>query len=137
MEPTVIAVELVLYATNEEIIDKMMVMKSARETGFDHVICTVSGFGSDLRNLWDIPEVRALCRRIMTLGFPSYLDFSTTINNPPPIIRGGWGLAEVYLCAEGRLSPSLRVDHALLDELSAVMTSQNAIADAKLGAIKP
>ena len=48
---------------------------------YSNVVCTVRGFSDDKRNLFEIPEIRAFCRRVVNLGFISYLDFTTTV--PP------------------------------------------------------
>ena len=67
-------------------------------------VCGVRGFSNNPRELYDIPEVRAFCRRLVTLGFISYLDFSTVFHpDLPSLAKSGWGAAEVWLCgASGR-----------------------------------
>ena len=31
--------------------------------------CTIAGYGSDPRELWQIPEVQDLCKRLVLLGY--------------------------------------------------------------------
>jgi hypothetical protein len=82
MQKNVLFVDLGIDATNDDILDQMRKMKSCRENRtYSNLVCTVRGFSDDKRNLFEIPEVRAFCRRVVNLGFISYLDFTTTV--PP------------------------------------------------------
>jgi len=54
-------------------------------------------YNEDKRDLFEIPVVRAF-------GIISYLDFTTTFDSSvPAIAKDAWGVAEVWLCGEGRL----------------------------------
>ena len=76
MAGRVLFVELGLDATNEDILDQMRVMKKARmDRAYDSVVCSIRGFADDPRELFEIPEVRAFCRRIINLGLISYWMF--------------------------------------------------------------
>jgi len=105
MSKNMLFVELGIDATNDEILDQMRTMKACREDGsYGHVVCTVRGFSEDKRDLFEIPEVRAFCRRVVNLGIISYLDFTTTFDSTVPAIsKDALGAAEVWLCGEGRL----------------------------------
>ena len=101
---SVLFVELGIDATNNEILDQMRTMKACREVGsYGHVVYMVRGFSEDKRDLFEIPEGRAFCRRVVNLGFISYLDFTTTFDSTvAAIAKDAWAAAEVWLCGEGR-----------------------------------
>lgn len=138
MKPDILIVELALAMTNDELIDKMRAMKIARE-GRDirHVFCAVSGFGNDHRELWAIPAVRAMSRRLVTSGFISYLDFSTQYppSASPDPVRGAWGALEVWMCAEGKIPTdgNVVIDAPLLTAARSAYLDSNAAADASVG----
>jgi hypothetical protein len=138
MPEKVLLVELGIDATNDDIFDQMRVMKKAREERFyDNIVCSIRDFGADPRELYEIPEVRAFCRRVVNLGFISYLDF-TTLFNPelPELAKQGWGAAEIWLCGEKRLGARNPLTTELLDELQQAVGESNAKADAALGPLK-
>jgi hypothetical protein len=132
-------VDLGLDATNDDLIEQMRTMKAAREgTTYRHVIATVRGFGDDPRPLFDIPEVRAFARRLVTLGLISYLDYSTVLDpRQPAENKVAWGAAEAWICAEG-LAPGgqIRVTPQLLDDIERAVAESNAAADARLGPMR-
>lgn len=135
MAETVLFVELGIDATNDDILDQMRIMKLAREDrSYSNVVCSIRGFAADARELFDIPEVRAFCRRIVNLGFISYLDFSTIFNpQVPDLAKQSWGAAEVWLCSEGRLKALNPLTKDILHELQHAVLLSNAKADAALG----
>ena len=135
MRDSVLFVELGIDATNDDILDQMRIMKARREDrSYGHVVCTVRGFAGDELPLFEIPEVRAFCRRVVNLGFISYLDFTTTFDSRvPAIAKDGWGAAEVWLCGEGRLRSQMPLNRELVDELKRVVCESNEKADAALG----
>lgn len=120
--------------TNEEIADYMRRMKAARENGVKHVFLTIGGFNDDPRELYQIPEVRAFCRRLVNLGFTSYLDFTTTIGGETGY---GWAMAEVWLCANGRGKTMTSISPEELDELEREWAASNERADALIGPFTP
>ena len=138
MPKNVLFVELGIDATNDDILVQMRKMKACREDGsYGHVVCTVRGFAEDKRNLFEIPEVRAFCRRVVNLGFISYLDFTTTFDSTVPVIaKDAWGAAEVWLCGEGRLRKQVPLTEELLAELQEVVCESNGKADAAIGPMK-
>lgn len=79
MRGSVLFVELGIDATNEDILDQMRTMKARREDGsYSNIVCTVRGFADDERMLFEIPEVRAFCRRVVNLGFISVAEAEAT-----------------------------------------------------------
>ena len=138
MAEKVLLVELGIDASNNDIIDQMRIMKRARQEGlYDNVICTIRGFDDDRRELYDIPEVRAFCRRLVNLAFISYLDFVTTIvADAPEVVKKGWGAAEVWLCGEGRFSTGAEWTIELIGEIEQAVGESNVKADALLGPMK-
>ena len=103
MAGQVLFVELGINATDGDILDQMRIMKRAREErSYDNVVCTIRGYDDDHRELYDIPEVRSFCRRLLSLGFISYLDFSTRPGSQtPPIARRCWGARRSGNVAKG------------------------------------
>ncbi len=138
MRDSVLFVELGIDATNDDILAQMKTMKACREDGsYGHVVCTVRGFDDDKRHLFEIPKVRAFCRRVVNLGFVSYLDFTTTFDETvPAIAKDGWGAAEVWLCGEGRLRSQMPLTEELIDELKLVVRKSNEKADAAIGPMR-
>lgn len=135
MADRVLLVDLGIDATNDDIVDQMRVMKRAREERtYENVVCFVRGFGDDPRELFDIPEVRAFCRRVVNLGLISYLDFTTTFHDKSPeLAKRGWGAAEVWLCGEGRLRLENELTPDILHELEQAVGESNDKADKVVG----
>jgi hypothetical protein len=96
--------------------------------------CCIRPFGADPRGLPDIPEVRAVCRRIRDLGFIAGLDGSTTlVPGLPEVARQAEGAAEVWRCAEGRWQPGAPATRPLRSDLQEAVGRANARADRLLG----
>jgi hypothetical protein len=136
--PAVFLANLHLSATNDDLRDMMRNMKAARETGWDHVICTIDGFANDSRELWQIPEVRAYCRRLMTTGFVAYLDVFAGINPDPathPLVRQGFGSGEVWLIGEGVDigQPKFVLEAETVERLRVALFQANKASDAAIG----
>ena len=128
---------LTLDTTNDEIALDMRVAKGIRENNeAKHIILFIDGFDDDRRELGDIPEVRAFCRRLVTQGFISYLDFTTTL---PPCEGGltGWGACEVLLCSEGRMKNGMEITRKDLEHFRDEVLASNARADALVGPYTP
>ena len=45
-------------------------------------VCTVAGYGDDPRELWEIPEVQDLCKRLIKIGYISLLDTMPNVDLP-------------------------------------------------------
>jgi hypothetical protein len=135
MAERILTVDLGIDATNDDILDQMRIMQQGREEQlYDNIVCTVRGFAHDQRELYAIPEVRAFCRRLVSLGFISYLDMSTIFAaNVPLLAKRAWGAAEVWLASEGRLRAQNPLTHELIAEIQQVVSDANARADKALG----
>ncbi len=122
--------------TNDMLVEKMRYLKSVREAGLsEHVVATVRGFNRDRRELYEIPEVQAFCRRLVDLGFISFLDPIVGLNSALPAeARQAWGAYEVWLCGRGRLTRRLQLNgRTLAKELEEILTASNAKAEATVG----
>jgi hypothetical protein len=137
MDDGILIVQLQLGDSNESILDLMRQMKACREDrSFGHVVCTVGGFSDDSRELYEIAEVRAFCRRLVGLGFISYLDPWTSNLPNPPMLAHFWGATEVWLCGEGRMRRTAPLTKELLDELTQAILEANEKAEAALGPLE-
>ena len=138
MAKAVLFVELGIDATNDDILDQMRIIKQGREEGiYQFVVCTIRGFADDRRDLSEIPEVRAFCRRIVNLGFISYLEVTTLFDlHLPAEAKRCWGATEVWLCSENRLKAEIEMDKPLLLELQQVIGESNERADAAIGPMR-
>jgi hypothetical protein len=126
---------LSIRETNDEILGYMRAMKAEREEcSHNPIVCLIDGFNNDPRELFDIPEVRAFCRRLMTIGFASYLDYSTTLV-PGHRAKQAWGAFEVWLCAEGRMkAKSMDFPKSILDEFWSALMQCNESSEKTVGA---
>lgn len=133
MNSGLLIVEIGLDATNDHIYDQMRIMKRCRENDeYGSVICCIRGFDEDHRELYDIPEVRAFCRRLFNLGFTSYLNFSTFLE---PIFSSGpkaWAALEVWMCSEGMANAPITKE--LCERFSKLWMESNQRADDAIGA---
>lgn len=133
---SVLVVWLDLKSSNEEILEKMATVKTMRESGaVSNVVCTIAGFDDDSRELWEIPEARAFCRRLVGLGFISYLDFETTIPDTgvPEACQGSLGAFEVWLMSESRMTNENVVTIELVEEAKQALIEANEKCDRVLG----
>ena len=139
MAGRVLFVELGINATDGDILDQMRIMKRAREErSYDNVVCAIRGYDDDHRELYDIPEVRSFCRRLLSFGFISYLDFSTRPGSQtPPIARRCWGATEVWQCGKGRMKARNVVTVKTMSAFDDALAESNRKADAALGPTIP
>jgi hypothetical protein len=128
-------VEIGRNATDGDIFDQMRIMKRIRETkSADDIVCTLRGFDSDPRELFEIPEARSLCVRLVDLGFISYLSFASYLNpTKPELGEAGYGAMEVWMCSNDRLRGENETSPKLFKEAQAVVIKANAAADSALG----
>jgi hypothetical protein len=75
--------ELSVGITDAEIIGVMQEAKQLRDGGAMTLTCVIDGFNDDPRELGDIPEARELCRRLVALGYVSFLDVITSAKGFP------------------------------------------------------
>lgn len=136
MRQSIHLIDLGLNASNAHLVEQMRFMRRSRAEGIaDCVACTVRGFHDDPRELQDIPEVQAFCRRLVGLGFLSDRDFTTQlVADCPEPARHAWGAAEVWLCGEGRLRDGMPITRELVAELESAVIAANGRADEVLGA---
>ena len=104
-KPGLVIQPLELSYTNDELVRLMRWCRDHRERNpNDHIVCTIGGFDDDPRELGQIPEARALCRRLVGIGFISWLDVCTSIPQLKGIgMEAGLGAFEVWAIAEGIL----------------------------------
>lgn len=135
---TLLIVRTAIHETNDQIIDQMRMMKAAHEgKQIGNVVCCIDGFDQDQRELFEIPEVRAFCRRLVGQGFISYLSLTTFYTVDQSLVGSGWGALEVWMCGEGRLKREVELDLELFDrlmtEFKPVWYGSNAVADSACG----
>src|SRR5262245_14135891 len=142
-KPTPVTAHLHLRYTNEELVDVMRKFKQVREQIPDTIItCAIEGFGNDRRELGEIPEVRAFCRRLVCTGFISWLELSTSVPAlTHPALKGvgmflGLGALEVWLISEGLVGKAgtVRLNADQLKHFAeTVLPEANEQADRLLG----
>jgi hypothetical protein len=66
--------------SHAELIEVMRQLRDVREKPIAVVVCAIEGFENDPRQLGQIPELRAFCRRLVDLGFISWLEPTTTLS---------------------------------------------------------
>lgn len=113
--------------TDQEIAQFIREMRRNRADGTKEILCTIDGYSEDDRELWEIPEVRTLCKRLLTSGFASNLDAG---NVPGKKFARAWGAAEVYLCSEGKLKKVTEWTLELFDEFINAWARYNGVSDA-------
>lgn len=131
-------VDLTIGHTNEELHDLMRGLREMRERGTRaRIVAAIGGYDDDARELWEVPEVRAFCRRLFNVGFPSYLDaFGKNWlegDNPAPF---GLGAFEVWMIGEGRMRSEFTVTKELFDEFRIALGECNARSDAAIGPMR-
>lgn len=95
--------------TDEMLRNKMIQLESMlscklTNSGF---LLTISGYDHDSRELWEIPEMKTLTRRLVNIGFISLLEMSTqlkSMQDPDPIYRCTYGAFEVWAHSKGLLN---------------------------------
>jgi hypothetical protein len=145
MDGSILVVELKLSHTNEELLDKMRFMKKAREEGtYTHIVANIRFPKDDGRDPYDLPEVRAFCRRVVSLGFIFFLESSIIIAstfNLPGEAKKGWGAYEIWLCGEGRLTRHLRFSDDNIDavwaDIDRILAEAQAKSNATIGPFQP
>jgi hypothetical protein len=96
-------VKLSIHYGREELLDQMRQMHQVRrDNPAARVVCTISDYDNDPRELYEIPEMRAFCQRLVDLGFIADLDAFTSIPGgsalPLPV---GLGAFEVWALSQG------------------------------------
>lgn len=133
--PLRIFVSLALDETDAELLDSMRRIKAEREKDArTEAFCLIGDCDDDSRQLWDIPEARALCRRAFDIGLASYLDvFGKDWFRGGPEASCALGAFEMWMIAEGRIGPTFTLNKELLDEFFAALRVSNGQADKGVG----
>jgi hypothetical protein len=102
---TAVVQQLNVSLTDEDVIALMRQAKQCREQGVPLLTCCIDGFNEDPRDLGDIPEVREFCKRLVRLGYISFLDVATSIRELGNAFNGGitLGAWEVWRMARDAL----------------------------------
>ncbi len=118
--------------TDEELKHFAKTAKEAREAGVKNIICVFGDYDNDSRDLWNIPEVRQMCFRLIECGLISYLDYTTTLClQPDPLLSSAFGAAEIYFCAHGKINVDLTMED--LQTLERTVKESNHRADKMYG----
>lgn len=129
-----LVVDLGLDTTHEDILEQMRRMRNHREkhpSPSVHVQCTIRGYNEDARELYEIPEVKVFARRLIDVGFISYLDVQLKAGL-------GWTALDVWLCAEGLLSRAgVELTKEVFDRFTAALHIANTIADHAASSSQP
>lgn len=138
--PLWIQMQLELEESNEAILERMRIAKIYREKdNVEHIICSINGFDLDKRELYEIPEVRAFCRRLVSLGFISYLDSHTTLQGATKdfeVVSMSLGAFEIWKIVENRINKDGEFNWEEYQEFFTALKQSNAVADSKIGAFK-
>ena len=94
----------------------------------------VKGYDKDPRELWQIPEARDLCSRIIESGLLSLL----AVNLEDDRIDGLWGSWDVWSCARELIEPNGRceVTPEAFDRFCNALERANTICDTILRGIE-
>jgi hypothetical protein len=129
-------VKLSIRYGREELLDQMRQMHWVRQDNpAARVVCTISDFDHDPRELYEIPEVRTFCQRLVDIGFIADLDAFTSIPGgsalPLPV---GLGALEVWALSQGFVPQAgkTEVTEPMLTRFRAVLRECNRRADLAL-----
>lgn len=123
--------------TSEQLIDLMRGAKSVVLASGEGAVLTISGFDSDPRELFEIPEVVALCRDLVSIGFISVLKVSTLLERDE-IVGRFYGALEVWAIATGKMtSLDLEITRPMIDQLKAelALSNERCVAACNAGSI--
>jgi hypothetical protein len=136
MGQAVVVHNLKADVTDHEVVELMRHARKAQGDGCPSVTCCVAGYDDDPRDLGEVPEVVGPCRRLLNLGYVSFLTPFTSIPGLPGFNRGAsLGAYEVWAIAKGLRGRAGRreVPAAQLEEFWADLRGINAVADRNLG----
>jgi hypothetical protein len=128
--------------TDEELLDVLRQLHESRKTSRGIYTCMVEGYDDDPRGLYEIPEVRQLCQRLVALGFISELDVTTSMKGLTPAgvpgMDAGLGAFGVWALSRGLIKApgTTAVPESTLREFFEVLKESNQRADRHLG-VKP
>lgn len=120
-----------LDASNDDIKHMMDSMKEMRETKTaTEIVVLIAGFDDDPREVYDIPEIRAFCRRLTCIGFISYLTACALADS---LTKNALGAYEIWAIGEGKADKTFA---ELERYFRAALCASNAKADALCGEYK-
>lgn len=124
-------VALGIDATDADLIEQMRLMEEKRTEGYRHVGCTISGFGSDKRELWQIPEVVAFCKRLTRIGFMAGLDVSYTFPKDIPLSTPikPMGSLDLWLIAQGMARALIVLTEEKWNQFLKELEYQNSVCE--------
>jgi hypothetical protein len=129
-------VKLSIRYGREELLDQMRQMNQVRrKNAAARVVCTISDYDNDPRELYEIPEVRTFCQRLVDIGCIADPDAFTSVPGasalPLPV---GLGAFEVWALSQGLVpqAGTLDVTEAMLTRFRAVLRECNRRADLAL-----
>jgi hypothetical protein len=129
-------VKLSIRYGREKLLDQMGQMNQVRrQNPAARVVCTISDCDNDPRELYEIPEVRTFCQRLVDIGFIADLDAFTSVPGgstlPLPV---GLGAFEVWALSQGLVPQTgkAEVTEAMLTRFRAVLRECNRRADLAL-----
>jgi hypothetical protein len=132
LKRTAVIHQLSTDLTDRELVAIMREAKAARDTGAKTVTCCIPGYDDAPRELKAIPEAKELCRRMVSLGYPSFLDVTTTVVGGK-FFNGGVSLGawEVWRIARGEaeIGTTEITAQALLNFCEKDLCYMNAVAD--------
>lgn len=120
-------------ATDSELLAQMRAMEASRKSGVKYVALTIFGFDSDPRELWQIPEVQAFCRRLVDIGLIGLLDLALHTAEDPSV-HMYWGGLMVWACAEGLLRASITLNPKQQEQFWGALAAAKTKAEAALRA---
>jgi hypothetical protein len=141
--------QLSLKYSDDELIDLMQQFRTVRERDSrkppdaqSFIGVSIDGFNHDRRELGEIPEARAFCRRLLKLGFIADLTPSFMLM-PPKGFEGvpgcPFGAMEIWAMTEGLMGKAGRVEieTAKLLQFKSVFEHAKEVADSLLARPRP
>lgn len=101
-------VEISLNMTEDELAEA----RNKLATSGRLYVATISGCDYDSRELFEIPEAVQLAKRVLSSGFVTVLEFSTTLPTFNTEAYPKWGAFEFWRLANGKMNLEKQVDAA-------------------------
>ena len=124
-------------ATARDLNDQAKILKEHRENGVASIYLIFGGYDDDPREVWQIPQVQTICKRLEEIGYTSYLDIAGFLHPIEAKKTNGFGAMEVFLCADGRITNPMMITRPIFSEAVRRQGESNVRADANFGPYKP
>lgn len=115
--------------TDEELRGKMRDLGLALRATGTAFMATIMGYEHDSRELQEIPEVIAFCKRLVNLGLISVMEMTTLSEEARqrnPLAKSAWGALEVWMTANNLLKKGQTVvTQQMLDRFAADLMESN------------